>query len=118
MTPLNSQDELSGPISTRRHIFIISLVAAAIISAFIFPMSWQLFVIYISVGVVIGFLGTLDELPKLLGLMILILVAYMGPDWMAAIAPQWHSTRSEPGIVVLGAMAAVGLVYVHRPIRE
>jgi hypothetical protein len=113
MTFLNSQDEVSGPISTRRHIFLIILVAAAVISAFIFPMSWQLFVIYISVGVVIGLLGTLDELPKFLGFIILVLVAYLGPDWMAAIAPHWHSTRSEPGIVVLGAMAAVALAYVH-----
>ena len=118
MTPLNSQDELSGPISTRRHIFLVALVAVAIVSAFIFPMSWQLFVIYICVGGVIGFLGTLDELPKVLGLIILVLVAYMGPYWMAVIAPQWHSTRVEPAMLVLGAMAAVILTYVHRPIRE
>lgn len=118
MSPLNSQDELSGPISTRRHRFLIAILLAAIVSAFVFPMSWQLFVIYICVGGVIGFLGTLDELPKLLGFIILVLVGYMGPDWMAVIAPQWHSTRSEPALVVLGAMAAVGLAYVHRPIRE
>jgi hypothetical protein len=117
MTPLNSQDELSGPISTGRHRFLIALVVAAILSAIIFPMSWQLFVVYISVGGVIGFLGTLDELPKLLGFIILAVVAYMGPDWMAAIAPQWHSTRVEPSIVVLGAMAVVGLAFVHRPLR-
>ena len=117
MTVLNSQDELSGPISTRRHRFLIAVVGAAIISAFIFPMSWQLFVVYICVGGVIGFLSTLDELPKLLGFIILVVVAWMGPDWMAAIAPQWHSTRSEPGVVVLGAMAAVSLAFVHRPIR-
>jgi hypothetical protein len=117
MNPLNSQDEVSGPISTRRHIFLIALVAVAIISAFIFPMSWQLLVIYIGVGVAIGFLGTLDELPKLLGFIIFVVVAYMGPDWMAAIAPQWHSTRTEPAMVVLGAMAALALAYVHRPIR-
>lgn len=90
MTPLNSQDELSGPITVRRHRFLIALVAVAIISVFIFPMSWQL----------------------------LVVVAYNGPDWMAAIAPQWHSTRSEPSMVVLGAMGAVILAYVHRPIRE
>jgi uncharacterized membrane protein (DUF485 family) len=93
-------------------------VVVAIVSAFIFPMSWQLFVIYICIGGVIGFLGTLDELPKLLGFIILVVVAYMGPDWMATIAPHWHSTRTEPAVVVLGAMAAVGLAYVHRPIRE
>lgn len=118
MTPLNSQDELSGPVSARRHIFITALVAVAIISAFIFPMSWQLFAIYISVGAMSGFLGTLDELPKFLALSILVVVGYNAPDWMAAIAPQWHSTQSEPALVMLGAMAAVGLAYVHRPIRE
>lgn len=117
MTPLNSQDELSGPISTRRHRFLITLVGAAIISAFIFPMSWQLFVVYICVGGVIGFLSTLDELPKVLAFIILVVVSRMGQDWMAAIAPQWHSTRLEPSMVVLGAMAAVSLAFVHRPLR-
>ena len=48
-----------------------------------------------------------DELPKLLAFIILYVVAQMGPDWMAAVAPQWHSTRWEPGMVMLGAMAAV-----------
>jgi hypothetical protein len=36
MTPFDSQDELSGPISPRRHIFLIALVGVAILSAFIF----------------------------------------------------------------------------------
>jgi hypothetical protein len=81
-------------------------------------MSWQLLVLYIGIGVVIGFLGTLDELPKLLALIILVVVTYNGQDWMAAIAPHWHSTRSEPPMVMLGAMAAVAVAYVHRPIRE
>jgi uncharacterized membrane protein (DUF485 family) len=117
MTVLNSQDELSGPISTRRHRSLIAVVGAAIISAFIFPMSWQLFVVYICVGGVIGFLSTLDELPKVLAFIILVVVSRMGQHWMAAIAPQWHSTRLEPGMVVLGAMAAVILAFVHRPLR-
>jgi len=117
MTPLNSPDELSGPISIGRYRFLVTVLAAAIISAFIFPMSWQLFVVYIRVGGVIGFLGTLDELPKLLALIILYLVGLMGTDWMEAIAPQWHSTRWEPSLVALGAMSAVILAFVHRPLR-
>jgi amino acid transporter len=83
-----------------------------------FPTFWQPFAIYISLGVVTGFLGTLDELPKFLALIILVLVVYNGPEWMAAIAPQWHSTQSEPALAMMGGMAAVGLAYVHRPIRK
>ncbi len=97
------------------------MLAAAILSAFVFPMSWQLFVVYICVGGVIGFsrlLSTLDELPKVLAFIIMYVVALEGTDWMEAVAPHWYSPRWEPRTVVLGAMAAVMLTYVHRPIRE
>jgi hypothetical protein len=117
MPPLNSQDETSGPISTGQYRFLVVLLVAAILSAIIFPMSWQLFLVYLGIGGVIGFLSTLDELPKLLGLIILTVVSRMGPDWMSSLAPQWHSTRWEPSMIMLGAIAAVILTYVHRPIR-
>jgi hypothetical protein len=29
-----------------------------------------------------------------------------------------HSTQSEPALAMMGGMAAVGLAYVHRPIRK
>jgi len=118
MTPWNSHDDRLEPQSTGRYRYLVALVAAAILSAIIFPMSWQLLLVYICVGGVIGFLSTLDELPRLLALVILAVVSGMGPAWMAAIAPQWHSTRWEPGMVLLGAMAAVHLRgLVRRPLR-
>jgi hypothetical protein len=117
MPPLNSQDEISGPVSTAQYRFLVVLLVAAIVSAFIFPMSWPLFVVYLGIGGVIGFLSTLDELPKLLGFIILVVVSRMGPDWMSSLAPQWHSTRWEPSMMLLGASAAVILTYLHRPIR-
>jgi hypothetical protein len=117
MAPLNSQDETSGPISTGRHRFLVVLLVAAILSAFLFPVSWQVFVVYLGIGAVIGFLSTFDDLPKVLGLIILIVVSWMDPKWMSSIAPQSHSSRWEPSMIMLGAMSAVILAYVHRPIR-
>jgi hypothetical protein len=93
-------------------------MAAAILSAIIFPMSWQLLLVYICVGGVVGFLSTFDELPKVLAFIILVVFPRMGTDWMAAIAPQWHSTRWEPSMVVLGAMAAVILAFIRPPLRS
>ena len=118
MSPSKNGDELSQPLSKGRYSLLVTVLAAAIVSAIIFPMSWQLLVVYSAVGGVIGFLSTLDELPKILAFIILALVSRMGPEWMAAIAPQWHSTRWEPSMVVLGGMAAVILgAFARRPVR-
>jgi hypothetical protein len=110
MNSWNIEDEASEPLSKRPlRVFGIAIVAAAIVSAIIYPMSWPLLLLYSCLGGAIGFLGTLDKLPGILSVAILLIITWKGYDWMASIAPQWHSTWWQPGLTLLGAAYVVYL---------
>ena len=76
-------------------------------------MSWQLWLIYGGIGASLGVLATLDELPRLLALVIFVVGERMGATWMEEIAPHWHSTWWQPGLVMLAAACGVTLMVFH-----
>src|SRR5689334_897956 len=110
MTPWNLTTKLPEPLNKPwLRVLATTILVGMIASLLVVPMSWQLLLEYVCIGIVAGVLGFLDELPRFVAFVILIVVVYMGQNLMSVIAPHWHSTTWQPGLVVLGAMSAVFL---------
>ena len=111
MTPWQLSDDKPESVTSRRfrHVFVALLVAAGVVSLFISPLAWQLFVIYAGLGLVVGTLQTLGQLPGILGLVILVFGVQAAPTVQTRFAPESYAAWWQPGLV---ALAAVGLVHL------
>jgi len=86
-------------------IVAILLITGSIVSLLVAPVSWQLVLVYFSLGMLGAFFNTLDDLGKVL---ILILIV-VGVDWITdelrRLEPQWHVAWWQPILLVAGSMA-------------
>lgn len=111
MTPWQLSENKPESVTSRRfrHVFAALLVAAGVVSLFISPMPWSLFIIYASLGLVVGILSALGQLPGILGLVIVVFGVQSAPTWMNRFAPESYAAWWQPGLV---ALAAAGLVHL------
>jgi hypothetical protein len=99
-------------IATRYVRLSLSIVVltAGIVSVLVSPPFWGVLVIYITLGLVVGVLGNIDELTGIVALLIFLVGVGAGASALGRFAPKWEVAWWQPSLITLGAIAAVTIV--------
>lgn len=115
MTPWRLDEQQQESTVSRRSRYAVAtlLVGGAIMSLFISPMSWPLFLVYTCLGIVAGLLGSLDQPGGFLAVAILLFGVGAVATALNRAAPQWHAEWWQPVLIAVAASVVIGAIRDH-----